>query len=176
MREAINEYSIFKESQKKPRRRLLASEATKIDAQINSTSNDTDADDWDEGEPEDEMENDRPGETGTDSKVVPDFDENDPETEVTTDIPAETGINSTVIPDFVPGFIPEKNSTTVTVIAKDNSTTPTPAPAVETESCYNTLKGLSNNFLSQGEIVLQIIRNSGKDYNDFGRFGDCTEN
>lgn len=102
------------------------------------------------------MENDRPGETGTDSKVVPDFDENDPETEVTTDIPAETGINSTVIPDFVPGFIPEKNSTTVTVIAKDNSTTPTPAPAVETESCYNTLKGLSNNFLSQGEIVLRL--------------------
>ena len=68
-------------------------------------------------------------------KALGDENDDDAADEVESDIPAETGINSTVIPDFVPGYIPndEKNSTVVTVIAKDNSTTPTPAsePAVK---------------------------------------------
>ena len=34
---------------------------------------------------------------------------------------------------------------------------------------------LSNNFLTYNDTVLSIFRNSGKDYNDFGRFEDCKE-
>ena len=33
----------------------------------------------------------------------------------------------------------------------------------------------SNNFLSQADSVIHIIRNSGKDYNDYGRYRDCLE-
>ena len=32
---------------------------------------------------------------------------------------------------------------------------------------------LSNNFLKYNDTVISIFRNSGKDYNDFGRFEDC---
>ena len=35
------------------------------------------------------------------------------------------------------------------------------------------LKELINYFNTNKEIVYSIVRNSGKDYNDFGRFRDC---
>lgn len=33
----------------------------------------------------------------------------------------------------------------------------------------------SNHFISQADTVIHIIRNSGKDYNDYGRYRDCLE-
>ena len=35
------------------------------------------------------------------------------------------------------------------------------------------MMNLTNNFISQSDTVLHIFRNSGKDYNDFGRYEDC---
>ena len=32
---------------------------------------------------------------------------------------------------------------------------------------------LSNNFIKYNDTVLHIFRNSGKDYNDYGRYEDC---
>ena len=32
---------------------------------------------------------------------------------------------------------------------------------------------LSNNFIRYNDTVLHIFRNSGKDYNDYGRYDDC---
>ena len=88
---------------------------------------------------------------------VPGYIPLDDNNSTNTDI--DVSINSTVIPDFIPGFIPGLDF--------NSSTDPT---------CYNTIRGLSDNFLTQSEIVMQIFRNSGKDYNDFGRFNDCTAN
>jgi hypothetical protein len=52
-----------------------------------------------------------------------------------------------------------------------------PEPIVTTnqETCYSTLRGLTNNFLSQQETFTHVVRNSGKDYNDYGRYDDCVE-
>ncbi len=35
------------------------------------------------------------------------------------------------------------------------------------------LQNLTNYFLSNNETVERILRNSGKDYNDLGRYEDC---
>lgn len=35
------------------------------------------------------------------------------------------------------------------------------------------LQNLTNYFISNNETVEHIIRNSGKDYNDLGRYYDC---
>ena len=40
-------------------------------------------------------------------------------------------------------------------------------------SCINVLQNLTNYFLSNNETIEQIFRNSGKDYNDLGRYEDC---
>ena len=32
---------------------------------------------------------------------------------------------------------------------------------------------LTNNFMSYNDTVMHIFRNSGKDYNDYGRYEDC---
>ena len=34
---------------------------------------------------------------------------------------------------------------------------------------------LSNNFIRYNDTVLHIFRNSGKDYNDYGRYEDCLQ-
>jgi hypothetical protein len=31
----------------------------------------------------------------------------------------------------------------------------------------------TNNFIANNDTMMTIFRNSGKDYNDFGRFEDC---
>lgn len=40
-------------------------------------------------------------------------------------------------------------------------------------SCVRLLQNLTNYFLSNNETVEKILRNSGKDYNDLGRYEDC---
>lgn len=40
-------------------------------------------------------------------------------------------------------------------------------------SCVHVLQNLTNYFLVNNETVERIIRNSGKDYNDLGRYYDC---
>ena len=40
-------------------------------------------------------------------------------------------------------------------------------------SCLHVLQNLTNYFISNNETVEHIIRNSGKDYNDLGRYYDC---
>jgi hypothetical protein len=42
-------------------------------------------------------------------------------------------------------------------------------------SCVRVLQNLTNYFLSNNDTVERIIRNSGKDYNDLGRYYDCIE-
>ena len=37
------------------------------------------------------------------------------------------------------------------------------------------LQTYSNYFLVNSDSVLHVIRNSGHDYNDFGRYQDCVE-
>jgi hypothetical protein len=41
--------------------------------------------------------------------------------------------------------------------------------------CADTLRTYSNFFMENADPLLHMFRNSGKDYNDFGRFQDCTE-
>ena len=41
------------------------------------------------------------------------------------------------------------------------------------ETCEKILMDLTNNFIQYNDTVLHIFRNSGKDYNDYGRFDDC---
>jgi len=45
----------------------------------------------------------------------------------------------------------------------------------DSSECVRTLVDLTNNFMSYNDIVMHIFRNSGKDYNDFGRFEDCQQ-
>jgi len=40
-------------------------------------------------------------------------------------------------------------------------------------SCVHMLQNLTNYFLANNETVERILRNSGKDYNDLGRYYDC---
>lgn len=40
-------------------------------------------------------------------------------------------------------------------------------------TCTRVLQNLTNYFLENDEVVAQIFRNSGKDYNDLGRYEDC---
>lgn len=35
------------------------------------------------------------------------------------------------------------------------------------------LQHLSNYFMTDSDLLLHIVRNSGHDYNDFGRYRDC---
>jgi len=42
-------------------------------------------------------------------------------------------------------------------------------------SCVQVLMELSTNFIRNNDEFLHVFRNSGKDYNDYGRFSDCTE-
>ena len=42
-------------------------------------------------------------------------------------------------------------------------------------SCIQVLMALSNNFIKYSDEFLHVFRNSGKDYNDYGRYSDCTE-
>ena len=42
-------------------------------------------------------------------------------------------------------------------------------------SCTDVLMMYSNHFISQADPVIHIIRNSGKDYNDYGRYRDCLD-
>ena len=39
--------------------------------------------------------------------------------------------------------------------------------------CVAGLMDITNNFMSYNDTVMHIFRNSGKDYNDFGRYEDC---
>lgn len=39
--------------------------------------------------------------------------------------------------------------------------------------CTQVFMDLTNNFITYSDTVLHIFRNSGKDYNDFGRYQDC---
>ena len=41
--------------------------------------------------------------------------------------------------------------------------------------CVDVLQHLSNYFLTDSDTLMHIIRNSGHDYNDFGRYRDCHE-
>ena len=41
--------------------------------------------------------------------------------------------------------------------------------------CVSTLMDVTNNFMSYNDTVMHIFRNSGKDYNDFGRYKDCVQ-
>ena len=43
----------------------------------------------------------------------------------------------------------------------------------DSSQCVRTLMDLTNNFISYNDTVMHIFRNSGKDYNDFGRYEDC---
>ena len=43
----------------------------------------------------------------------------------------------------------------------------------ESSECVSVLMDITNNFMSYNDTVLHIFRNSGKDYNDFGRYEDC---
>ena len=45
----------------------------------------------------------------------------------------------------------------------------------EPTQCVKVMQNLTNNFIDNADTVLHIFRNSGKDYNDFGRFSDCKE-
>ena len=45
--------------------------------------------------------------------------------------------------------------------------------ATDDTSCVRVLQNLTNYFLSNNDTVERIIRNSGKDYNDLGRYYDC---
>lgn len=41
------------------------------------------------------------------------------------------------------------------------------------EDCVTLLQKYTNNFMSNGDTIIQMYRNSGKDYNDYGRMEDC---
>ena len=41
--------------------------------------------------------------------------------------------------------------------------------------CSQTLQNLTMNFLTDNKTVYTMFRNSGKDYNDLGRFEDCNK-
>ena len=43
----------------------------------------------------------------------------------------------------------------------------------DSSDCVGTLMDITNNFMSYNDTVMHIFRNSGKDYNDFGRYEDC---
>ena len=45
----------------------------------------------------------------------------------------------------------------------------------ESSECVGVLMDITNNFMSYNNTVMHIFRNSGKDYNDFGRYEDCNE-
>lgn len=45
----------------------------------------------------------------------------------------------------------------------------------ESSECVGVLMDITNNFMSYNDTVMHIFRNSGKDYNDFGRYEDCQE-
>ena len=45
----------------------------------------------------------------------------------------------------------------------------------ESSECVGVLMDITNNFMSYNDTVFHIFRNSGKDYNDFGRYEDCQE-
>ena len=39
--------------------------------------------------------------------------------------------------------------------------------------CFTMLEQMTNYFISNSDSILKMYRNSGKDYNDFGRMDDC---
>ena len=41
------------------------------------------------------------------------------------------------------------------------------------DTCEKVMMVLFNNFITYSDIVMHIFRNSGKDYNDYGRYEDC---
>ena len=41
-------------------------------------------------------------------------------------------------------------------------------------SCVGLLQNVTNYFQANNETLEEILRNSGKDYNDLGRYEDCT--
>ena len=43
------------------------------------------------------------------------------------------------------------------------------------EDCAILLQKLTNNMMTNSETVYKIFQNSGKDYNDFGRFQQCEQ-
>lgn len=45
----------------------------------------------------------------------------------------------------------------------------------ESSECVSALMDITNNFMSYNDTVMHIFRNSGKDYNDFGRYEDCQQ-
>lgn len=47
---------------------------------------------------------------------------------------------------------------------------------IEDNACANTLRNYTSFFLANADPLLHIFRNSGKDYNDFGRYKDCITN
>jgi len=44
----------------------------------------------------------------------------------------------------------------------------------ESSECVGVLMDITNNFMSYNDTVMSIFRNSGKDYNDYGRYEDCS--
>lgn len=43
------------------------------------------------------------------------------------------------------------------------------------KTCSDVLMNYTNYFMTNSDAVTHIIRNSGKDYNDYGRYRDCIE-
>lgn len=41
------------------------------------------------------------------------------------------------------------------------------------KDCITLLQDYTNNFITNADALFKIYRNSGKDYNDFGRFEEC---
>ena len=41
------------------------------------------------------------------------------------------------------------------------------------QDCITLLQDYCNNFITNMESLYKIYRNSGKDYNDYGRFEEC---
>jgi len=42
------------------------------------------------------------------------------------------------------------------------------------DTCVGLLQNVTNYFQENNATLEEIIRNSGKDYNDLGRYEDCT--
>ena len=46
----------------------------------------------------------------------------------------------------------------------------------EDDDCLTLLQRYTNYFITNGDTIIEMFHNSGKDYNDFGRFTNCEAN
>eukprot|EP00347_Sterkiella_histriomuscorum_P020301 403338330 len=82
----------------------------------------------------------------------------------------QTDVDPIPVPDPIP---------TQTPAPTESPPQPTQAPVTKTpeeqdlNKCQDLLQNLTSFFQANGETIENIIRNSGKDYNDFGRYEDC---